>query len=84
MVHTLIYHRAAFLGTRIILRQNSAESEGIFDLILQLYHVSKGDWSGQAIQAGITQQEMQWFLEYASMFLSSFGNYTVRQALCQL
>lgn len=36
--------RAAFSGTRINLRQTSAESEGIYDFILALHKSSNGEW----------------------------------------
>lgn len=36
--------RAAFSGTRINLRQTSAESEGIYDFVLALHQSSDGKW----------------------------------------
>ncbi|KAI9800993.1 MAG: hypothetical protein M1825_003527 [Sarcosagium campestre] len=67
--------RASFLGTRIILRQVSPEAESIFDFILSLYESSKGDWSGLAQRAKISDQELRYFLEYAGQFLGNVGNY---------
>ncbi|KAL1952756.1 hypothetical protein VTO42DRAFT_4279 [Malbranchea cinnamomea] len=67
--------RAAFLGTRITLRQVSPESEPIYDLIISLYRACDGDWKSLAEKAGVTQQDLQFFLEYAAQFLGNCGNY---------
>lgn len=67
--------RAAFAGTRIVLRQISPESEPIYDLILALHKSAKGDWNALAKQAGIEEDEVTRFLEYAAMFLGNNGNY---------
>ncbi|KAK3294456.1 putative dipeptidyl peptidase [Chaetomium fimeti] len=67
--------RAAFHGTRIILQQTSKEAESIFDLIMELYRRSHGDWSQLASDAGVGENDMMQFLEYAAMFLSNVGNY---------
>ncbi|KAG4435746.1 hypothetical protein IFR05_008760 [Cadophora sp. M221] len=67
--------RAAFTGTRITLRQVSPESESIFDFIIELYKSTNGDWKGLQEKAGITGEELQQFLEYATQFLGNCGNY---------
>ncbi len=67
--------RAAFFGTRIILRQVSPESESIYDLIISLYKHCNGDWSQLSKEAGVENAEVQQFLEYATQFLGNLGNY---------
>ncbi|KAF7560720.1 hypothetical protein G7046_g3427 [Stylonectria norvegica] len=67
--------KASFAGTRIVLRQLSPESESIYDLILALYKTCGGDWSSLASKAGIEEDEVTQFLEYAVMFLGNSGNY---------
>ncbi|KAI9750383.1 MAG: hypothetical protein M4579_006494 [Chaenotheca gracillima] len=70
--------RAGFLGTRIILRQVSPESELIFDLILTLYRAAVTDpsgWSALQQHAGITKADLDEFLAYAAQFLGNTGNY---------
>ncbi|KAI9842780.1 MAG: hypothetical protein M1838_002978 [Thelocarpon superellum] len=67
--------RAAFSGTRIILRQVSPESEHIFDLIIALHHSCAGKWTELPHRAGISHEELARFLEYATQFLGNLGNY---------
>ncbi|KFY35503.1 hypothetical protein V494_05841 [Pseudogymnoascus sp. VKM F-4513 (FW-928)] len=67
--------RASFAGTRIILRQVSPESEAIYDFILALHRASAGDWSAYATRAGVSAQDLRYFLEYAAQFLGNSGNY---------
>ncbi len=67
--------RAAFTGTRITLRQVSPESEDIYDFIIELYQAGNGDWSAVQEKAGITAEDLQHFLEYATQFLGNCGNY---------
>lgn len=67
--------RAAFFGTRIILRQVSPESESIYNLIVSLYKYFNGDWSHLSKEAGVDHAEVQLFLEYATQFLGNLGNY---------
>ncbi|KFY65035.1 hypothetical protein V497_01505 [Pseudogymnoascus sp. VKM F-4516 (FW-969)] len=67
--------KASFAGTRIILRQVSPESEAIYDFILSLHRAAAGDWSGYATKAGVSAQDLQYFLEYAAQFLGNSGNY---------
>lgn len=69
------HYRAAFLGTRITLRQVSPESEPIYDLIISLNRASNGDWKGLAEKTKVSAQDLQYFLEYAAQFLGNCGNY---------
>ncbi|KAI4136701.1 MAG: hypothetical protein L6R39_007659, partial [Caloplaca ligustica] len=66
---------AAFLGTRIVLRQVSPESEAIFDFILALQDAYHGNWPDLQKAAGIDDQALQDFLDYATQFLGNAGNY---------
>ncbi|KAK4220726.1 peptidase family M49-domain-containing protein [Podospora fimiseda] len=56
--------QAAWQGSRIILRQTSPESAGIFDFILELHNASQGQWAKLTEQTGV-----------AGQFLSHLGNY---------
>jgi dipeptidyl-peptidase-3 len=67
--------KAAWAGTRIILRQTSRESEIIFDFIIALYHVCDGKWSVFAERCGITEAELAAFLSYPGLFLYNLGNF---------
>ena len=67
--------RASFLGTRIILRQVSPESEAIFDLIVGLYRASLGNWKELQTRVGIDDGQLDAFLDYAGQFLGNVGNY---------
>ena len=71
----LIQIRAAFLGTRIILRQVSPESEPIYDFIISLNDYCNGDWASLAQNSGVSDREVQCFIEYATQFLGNLGNY---------
>lgn len=72
--------RAAWHGSRIIMRQVSPESPGIFDFIMDLYHACDGKWDTLVTQSNITSEELERFLEYAAMFLCNLGNYYVSSA----
>jgi dipeptidyl-peptidase-3 len=67
--------RASFAGTRVVLRQVSPESEPIYDLILALHKSSQGDWKALQSKAGISDEELDYFLQYAAQFLGNNGNY---------
>lgn len=67
--------RAAFLGTRVTLRQVSPESESIYDLIITLYKAVGGDWKKLASETGVSDGDVKYWLEYAAGILSSLGNY---------
>jgi len=59
----------------VTLRQHSPESEAIYDLILALYAVCAGDWKKLASDGPVSEQDVQYWLEYATVFLASLGNY---------
>ncbi|KAF4546387.1 Dipeptidyl peptidase iii [Lasiodiplodia theobromae] len=67
--------QAAHHGARIIMNQVSPESEAIFDLIAALANFCGGDWESLAVSAGLGEAALKPFLEYASTFLDSVGNY---------
>ncbi|KAM0799747.1 peptidase family M49-domain-containing protein [Usnea florida] len=67
--------KAAFYGTRIILRQVSPESESIYDLIVALYQHCSGDWDSLAKTAEVGKDELQLLLQYFTQFLGNLGNY---------
>ncbi|KAL4962600.1 uncharacterized protein BDV14DRAFT_202599 [Aspergillus stella-maris] len=67
--------RAAWSGTRIILRQVSPEANPIFDFLMALYTSCYGDWDELGSRAGLEASDLQLFLEYAATFLSNIGNY---------
>lgn len=70
--------RAAWNGTRIILRQVSPEANAIFDFIIALHRHCHGDWQNLAMTARIDLNELEGFLDYCAIFLSNIGNYFVR------
>ncbi|KAH9902261.1 peptidase family M49 [Xylariomycetidae sp. FL2044] len=67
--------RAAFEGSRIVAKQISPESEPIYDFILALHKTSAGDWKGLQAKAGISEEELEQFLQYTAQFLGNNGNY---------
>ncbi|KAK4128385.1 dipeptidyl-peptidase III [Parathielavia appendiculata] len=67
--------KASFAGTRIVLRQVSPESEHIYDFILALHKAAGGDWKALAQKAGVDEQGLTAFLQYAAQFLGNAGNY---------
>ena len=69
--------RAAWHGSRIIMRQVSPESPDIFDFIMNLYQACDGKWDTLRAQCNITPKELTFFLEYAAMFLCNLGNFYV-------
>ncbi|KAI0973575.1 peptidase family M49-domain-containing protein [Xylaria arbuscula] len=66
--------RAAWFGTKIILRQVSPESLAIYNFILELFHSCSGNWKA-LIEPGVSGEELEGFLTYAATFLSNIGNY---------
>ncbi|KAI0412614.1 peptidase family M49-domain-containing protein [Xylaria grammica] len=66
--------RAAWFGTRIILRQVSLESLAIFDFILELYGTCSSNWD-TLVEPGVSAEDVRRFLTYAATFLSNVGNY---------
>ncbi len=69
--------RASFHGTPIILRQTSRESAAIFYLFIALYKAADGKWAKLARATDVSPQDIQYFLEYASMFLGNIGSYRI-------
>ncbi|KAJ9137352.1 Dipeptidyl peptidase 3 [Coniochaeta hoffmannii] len=67
--------RAAWHGTRIILRQVSPESVDIYDFIIELHNSCLGNWKVLVEGGQTTQAELDAFLNYAATFLSNIGNY---------
>ncbi|KAI0447916.1 peptidase family M49 [Xylaria telfairii] len=67
--------RASFEGSRVVLRQISPESEPIFDFILALHKSSGGDWKGLQSKAGVSDDDLTHFFNYAAQFLGNNGNY---------
>jgi dipeptidyl-peptidase-3 len=68
--------RACWHSGWITLRQTSPQAEGIFDLILELHRGCSGRWDDFR-DRGITQEDLNTWLEFAGMFLSNFGNHFV-------
>ncbi|KAB2576075.1 Dipeptidyl peptidase 3 [Lasiodiplodia theobromae] len=66
---------ACFAGTRIVLRQISPESEHIYDFIVTLHRHYNGDWKKAQKDAGLSDDELNAFLDYAAQFLGNAGNY---------
>jgi dipeptidyl-peptidase-3 len=70
--------RAAWCGSRVIMRQVSPESPDIFDFIISLYRACDGRWNTLVVQCGVTPEELGTFLEYCATFLCNLGNFYVR------
>lgn len=69
--------QAAWNGARIILRQTSPEGNGIFDFILELHKACEGQWNQFIERFGLSAEELNYFLDYAGMFLSKMNNFCV-------
>ena len=73
--------KAAWSGTRIILRQVSPEAETTFDFIMELYKCCQqsfdGQWDKYASAFEVPLTEVKAFPDYAATFLSNVGNYYV-------
>lgn len=69
--------RAAWHGSRIIMRQVSPEATGIFDFIIDLYKTCNGQWKALVKDDGVTTEDLAAFLEYCGHFLYNMGNYWV-------
>lgn len=67
----------ACYGSRIMLRQTLPEAEGIFDFILKLHRGCSGRGDGFP-DPDITQDDLNGWLEFAGMSLSSLSNRLVR------
>lgn len=71
--------RAAWHGSRIIMRQVSPESPDIFDFIMDLYEACDRNWETLVARGNTTPGELASFLEYAATFLCNLGNFYVSQ-----
>jgi dipeptidyl-peptidase-3 len=69
--------KAAWSGSRIILRQTSFESEAIFEFIISLYHTCDGKWERLVDEDVASEDDMTSFLGYAGLFLYNLGNFYV-------
>ena len=67
--------KASQAGTRIVLRQVSHESEGLFDMIMDNHKHVMAHCGGQ-YPKGSHEHERRYYLEYCSQFLNNLGNYT--------
>ncbi|KAI3323189.1 peptidase [Xylariaceae sp. AK1471] len=67
--------RAAWSGTRIILRQVSPEAEPIFDFLIELHKSCNGDWSALVAETGLSGEDVLKMKEYAATFFSNVGYY---------
>lgn len=67
--------RAAWHGSRIIMRQTSPEATTIFDFIMDLYSSCNGQWNSLIDKGITTPDDLSAFLEYAALFLCNLGNY---------
>ncbi|TKX23832.1 dipeptidyl peptidase-like protein [Elsinoe australis] len=67
--------RAAFSGTRIVLRQVSPESEPIYDFIIALHKAANGDYKSLQKKADLSDEDLKHYLSYAAQFLGNGGNY---------
>jgi hypothetical protein len=65
--------RACFAGTRVVLRQVSPESEHIYDFIVALHKHAKGDYATLAKDTGLSQEEIDAYLNYSAQFLGNLG-----------
>lgn len=73
MLLVLIYDRACFAGTRIVLRQCSPEAEAIYDTIIELHNHFDGDWKKIQEKSGLADDQLTAFLSYAAQFLGNCG-----------
>lgn len=72
--------RAAWHGSRIILRQTSPEGVGIFDFILEMHNACQGQWNQIAGKCHVEPEALDAFLEFSGTFLSKLNNYCVSAA----
>jgi len=59
----------------VTLPQHSPESEAIYDLILGLYAACAGDRKRLASDGPVSEQDVQYWLKYVTVFFASLGNY---------
>ncbi|KAG5355786.1 putative dipeptidyl peptidase 3 [Yarrowia sp. B02] len=68
------FSRASHLGTRVVLRQVSPESEDIYNLILAIAEAVNQDYAKLESET-VSKDDVRSFLEYSSQFLSNLGNF---------
>ncbi|KAI0389094.1 dipeptidyl peptidase III [Xylariaceae sp. FL0594] len=66
--------KACWHGSRVMLRQTSPEAEGIYDFIMELHKGCDGEWD-RLRSCIVTKRDIDSWLGYAGLFLSSLGNY---------
>lgn len=76
-LHANTCTRASFSGARIIMRQVSPESESIFALVIAIYKHYSGDLASLIRSSQLSDEDLEFFQEYAATFLSNLGNYRV-------
>lgn len=69
--------RAAWAGSRVVMRQTSPESNGIFDFIMSMHRACGGRWDDLREKSGISAEVLDKFLDYCGTFLCNLGNYFV-------
>ncbi|KAL5330146.1 hypothetical protein ACEPPN_003671 [Leptodophora sp. 'Broadleaf-Isolate-01'] len=75
--------RAAWHGSRTILRQTSPEAIDIFDFILNIHQACGGDWNKLIEQGSMTSNDLKAFLEY-SAFVVPDVNTTLERIIGQM
>lgn len=75
--------KAAWAGSRVVMRQTSPESNGIFDFIMSMHRACGGRWDDLREKSGISADGLNEFLDYCGTFLCNLGNYLVSVTLNQ-
>lgn len=70
--------KAAWNGGKILMRQVSPEGSAIANFIISLYRACQGQWKQLASQTGVSEQELDEFLDYSAQFFCNMGNFYVR------
>lgn len=76
--------KAAWSGTRILMRQVSPEGPAIFDFIMSLYEACEGQWDKLAERTAVSSDELNEFLDYSARFLCNMGNFYASISLVHL
>lgn len=67
--------KAAWYGSRIVMRQVSPEAPSTFDFILEVHRAVEGIWSSLVEMCQVSEHDVDAFLDFAATFLSNLGNY---------
>jgi dipeptidyl-peptidase III len=67
---------ASWTGSRICFEQVSAESPAIFELLQRVLSRNRVELRKAASRLGVSDQELEWFKQYAASFFSNMGNYS--------